>query len=95
MRLGTGFRKSDIGPTAKVVTTPVEMGQNRSLTRSAGCQLPPATDIPLYRLRSESCTKAVVSRCSKVRERKAELFDHLVGNGEQRRRQGEAEHPGS
>src|SRR6516164_9993174 len=35
--------------------------------------------------------KAVVSRCSKVHERKAELFDHLVGGREQLVRHGEAE----
>src|SRR6266436_1604341 len=39
-------------------------------------------------------TKAVVSRCSNVRARKAELFDHLVGNGEQPWRKTEAEYSG-
>jgi hypothetical protein len=35
-----------------------------------------------------------VSRCSNVRARKAELFDHLVGAGENRRRHVEAERLG-
>jgi hypothetical protein len=37
---------------------------------------------------------AVVSRCSNARAREAELFNHLIGDAEQRRRYGEAEHPG-
>ena len=35
--------------------------------------------------------KPALSSCSTCRVRKAELFDHLVGNSEQRRRHGEAE----
>jgi hypothetical protein len=35
-----------------------------------------------------------MSRCSNASEEKPDLLDHLVGGRKQRRRHGEAEHPG-
>jgi len=56
--------------------------------------LAPIADMSEPRRHFRVVPKAVVSRCSNVRARKAELFDHLVGNGEQPWRKTEAEYSG-
>ena len=42
----------------------------------------------------KTCTQAAVSRCSNLPGQTTELFDHLVGAGEQRRRHRDAERLG-
>jgi hypothetical protein len=50
--------------------------------------LPPRADVG-----TDIVEPPLMSRCSNVRARKAELFDHLVGEGEQLIRHGEAKNP--
>jgi hypothetical protein len=53
--------------------------------------VPQKADIARRGWHGRKVPKAVVSRCSNMRARKAELFDHLVGAREHGRRNFEAE----
>jgi hypothetical protein len=64
-----------------------QMGQNPTATRIPLRLLPPATDVPQQKLTTVECP---TTRREQVRQT-PQLFDHLVGNGEQSGRKGETE----
>jgi hypothetical protein len=61
-------------------------GQTTTSPAALSCQLPPAADKPLRMLLPAVCHKETYAA-----QQIALLFDHLIGAGEQRRRNGEPE----